>query len=63
MCFTHLRVNLPGPLQWPDIRCPAQGSSMQPVGMRAWPLLTQGGLALTSPALGWSSELQLSCWT
>lgn len=31
--------------------------------MEAWPLLTQGGLALTSPALGWSSELELSCWT
>lgn len=31
--------------------------------MEAWPLPTQGGLALTSPALGWSSELELSCWT
>ena len=29
--------------------------------MEAWPLLTRGGLALTSPGLGWSPELELSC--
>ena len=46
MCFTHLRVNLPGPLQWPDIRCPAQGSSMQPVGMQCQ---LDGGLATPDP--------------
>lgn len=31
--------------------------------MEAWPLLTRGGLALTSPGPVWLPELALSCLT